>query len=190
MDRATSTSSFSPPPGQLPRVSSPPLPPSNLNSDGASPHLKPSEDSIIRQTDTDASISRLSASSLGYLSDPFAPFFVSRTDLRGQPSRRPPIINIGTHVRTWSIDTLVREFLDGGGGKGKGKGKQIVSLGAGTDTRFFRLAKESEEKGGRGELEKYVEIDFAEATSKKCRIVRQKGDLNKYLGDLKDVKIG
>lgn len=67
----------------------------------------------------------------------------------GSENRRPPVINVGTHHRTYAIDAIVERFLlssnddenDGLEGKGKGrKGKkQIVSLGAGSDTRFWKI---------------------------------------------------
>ena len=41
----------------------------------------------------------------------------------------------GTHVRTTAIDILVEKFLS----TDPTQTKQIVSLGAGTDTRYFRL---------------------------------------------------
>lgn len=48
-------------------------------------------DATIQGTDTDAAVSRLSAVEIGYLDDPFAPFFVQGQSL----SRRLPIINRG-----------------------------------------------------------------------------------------------
>lgn len=51
--------------------------------------------------------------------------------------KRPPLINIGTHARTTGVDELVRRFLLGPA-KAAGGG-QIVSLGAGSDTRFWRI---------------------------------------------------
>lgn len=50
-----------------------------------------SHDATIQGTDTDASVSRLSAVDLGYLQDPFAQYFVQN----GPPVRRLPIINRG-----------------------------------------------------------------------------------------------
>jgi [phosphatase 2A protein]-leucine-carboxy methyltransferase len=47
----------------------------------------------IQSTDTDAAVSRLSAVSLGYLDDPYAPYFVN-----GIGTRRLPIINRGSSV--------------------------------------------------------------------------------------------
>ncbi len=88
------------------------------------------KDNIVQQTDLDASLSRLSAVELGYLHDPFAHLFVS-----SEPQRRLPIMNRGTYVRSEAIDAFLKLFLlDRSSTK-----KQIISLGAGSDTRYFRL---------------------------------------------------
>jgi [phosphatase 2A protein]-leucine-carboxy methyltransferase len=50
-------------------------------------------DATIQGTDTDASVSRLSAVDLGYLYDPYAQYFVQSGD--GPVARRLPIINRG-----------------------------------------------------------------------------------------------
>ena len=88
----------------------------------------------VRQTDSDAAIARLSAVKLGYLHDPFIRFLVQRPHL--QPPR-PPLINIGTYVRSEAIDRLVNEWLELS--SAAGKKCQIVSMGAGSDTRFWRI---------------------------------------------------
>jgi len=59
---------------------------------------KTSKDKIVRQTDQDASVSRLSAVEVGYLDDPFAKYFVSK---EGQ--RRFPIINRGVRSPTYLV---------------------------------------------------------------------------------------
>lgn len=100
---------------------------SNNEEDGVA------KNKIVQQTDQDASVSRLSAVQLGYLDDPFAELFVT-----GQGQRRFPIINRGTYVRTTAIDNLVHHFLSASPSQ-----KQIISLGAGSDTRFFRLTSRS-----------------------------------------------
>jgi [phosphatase 2A protein]-leucine-carboxy methyltransferase len=75
-----------------------------------------------------------SAVNLGYLSDPFVSqlYRPKYGESSHSGSRKPPLINVGTHHRTWAIDLLVEQFLQRGG-------KQVVSLGAGSDTRFWRL---------------------------------------------------
>jgi hypothetical protein len=97
-------------------------------------HTLYSDDSI-RQTDSDAAGARLSAAQKLYFEDNFIKDFVPRAHL--QPSR-PPLINIGTHARSTGIDALVHKWLDCS--TLAGKRSQIVSLGAGSDTRFWRLA--------------------------------------------------
>ncbi|GAB7360928.1 hypothetical protein MBLNU230_g0912t1 [Neophaeotheca triangularis] len=116
-----------------------------------------SKDKIVQQTDNDALSSRLSAASLGYFAnrDPYT------TDLSvsGEPIiRRYPIINLGTYVRTAAIDKLVDRFIEA---EPRGR-KQIVSLGAGSDTRFWRLAADKPDVNII-----YHELDFASNVKQK-----------------------
>ena len=134
-------------------------------------------DDAIRSTDDDAAASRASSVSLGYLQDPYALLFVRRVQ------RRPPLINVGTFLRTWALDTLVARFLDTV--LGAGLRAQIVSLGAGTDTRFFRLAADGTAASA---LARYVEIDFAETTARKARTIMSQPSLRQCLTG--DVGIG
>jgi O-methyltransferase involved in polyketide biosynthesis len=70
----------------------------------------------------------------GYLpSESFSAHFVPMGTPQPLP-RRPPIINIGTALRCRRLDECVERFLSEGEGK-----KQIVSLGAGSDARFWRI---------------------------------------------------
>jgi [phosphatase 2A protein]-leucine-carboxy methyltransferase len=84
----------------------------------------------VQGTDQDAAGSRASCVELGYLDDPYAQLFASQAT-----KRRLPLLNRGTYVRTTAVDQLVTKFL----AADPSSAKQIVSLGAGTDTRFFRL---------------------------------------------------
>lgn len=92
-------------------------------------------DAPIRLTDTDAALARLSAVQKGYLYDPYVKHVVSRAHL--QPPRSP-LINVGTFVRSAAIDGLVDGWLQLS--EHEGQLCQIVSLGAGSDTRFWRIA--------------------------------------------------
>lgn len=120
--------------------------------------LEKSRDKIIQQTDNDATSSRMSAVSLGYLSDPYAKAFFPQGQ---EVPRRYPIINRGTHVRTQAIDKLVSNFLE----KNSAQRKQIISLGAGSDTRFFRLC------AGKHNVI-YHELDFEENVIPKRAAIR------------------
>jgi len=98
------------------------------------PHARPAEDSSIRETDNDAALARLSAVQKRYLDDPYIPYLVPRARF-AQP--RPPLINIGTYVRTSALDVLVFQWLQFS--QRSAQKCQIVSLGAGSDTRFWRI---------------------------------------------------
>jgi [phosphatase 2A protein]-leucine-carboxy methyltransferase len=70
---------------------------------------------------------------------------------------------IGTYTRTTALDRLVSSFVSGNAGREC----QIISLGAGTDTRCFRLFSSKEPTGLI-----YHEIDFPSVTAKKAQLAR------------------
>lgn len=97
-------------------------------------------DAPVRATDNDAALARLSAVQKRYLIDPYISALVPRAHFQ-QP--RPPLINIGTYLRAQGIDELVESWIRVAGQRAENeedKKVQIVSLGAGSDTRFWRLA--------------------------------------------------
>ncbi|KAI1420297.1 leucine carboxyl methyltransferase [Xylaria sp. FL1777] len=122
----------------------------------------PSHDATIQGTDTDAAVSRMSAVDLGYLDDEYARYFV-QMPVVGAAVRRLPIINRGTYTRTTALDRLIEAFLSAT----EGQERQIVSLGAGTDTRAFRLFK-----GGNQSKLIYHEIDFPTVSDRKYHLVK------------------
>ncbi|KAJ3187577.1 carboxy methyl transferase for protein phosphatase 2A [Irineochytrium annulatum] len=146
-----------------------------------------SADDAVRGTNDDATISRASAVSLGYLQDPYVKAFMKNART---PVRRPPIINRGTYIRARAIDTLMDKFwenadlMEDGDGDGGGEGGtvkverrrcQIVTLGAGSDTRFFTWK-------ARGRMPvKYFEVDFAEITSRKAMMIKKNKELTALL---------
>ncbi|KAL2823139.1 leucine carboxyl methyltransferase 1 [Aspergillus granulosus] len=141
------------------------------------------KDRVVQGTDNDASVSRLSAVGLGYLEDPFAR---SLTPL-GQETRRLPIINRGTYVRTTAIDQLVAKFLGltaDSEAAWKQAQKQIISLGAGSDTRVFRLLQSDPAPNI-----VYHEIDFAVNNAAKIKAIRGTPLLQRVLGQREDVTI-
>ncbi|KAJ1305954.1 hypothetical protein OPQ81_010670 [Rhizoctonia solani] len=126
-------------------------------------HKIKDSDTAIRETDTDAAHSRLSAVRQGYLEDPYLTPLVPRA--RFVPTRAP-LMNVGTYVRSTAIDMLVEVWVleaiqdTGGLWWDKGFAKQIAS---------------------------YVELDFVENTSRKAKSVTQSQLLNNVLGP--EVKI-
>lgn len=119
-----------------------------------------SRDATIQGTDTDAAVSRMSAVDLGYLQDPFAQYFVQMS--AAGAIRRLPIINRGTYTRTTALDRLISSFLS----STATQERQIISLGAGTDTRCFKLFSQPNQAGLI-----YHEIDFPAIASKKLHLV-------------------
>ena len=118
---------------------------------------KTDNDTAIRNTDLDASSSRISAVQAGYLDDPFAKYLCPEN---WQP--RLPLMNRGTYIRTTALDRIVDTFLDSTRDE-----KQIVSLGAGSDTRYFRLKRQKRSNFI------YHELDFRENTSIKIERLKR-----------------
>lgn len=112
---------------------------------------------------------------IGYLEDPYAQCFVQ------QPNRRLPIINRGTYTRTTALDRLIESFLDPGpDAPEQPQARQIISLGAGTDTRCFRLfAPQAPPRRGLV----YHEIDFPASSSRKRMMVQSTPALRSILPD-------
>lgn len=79
---------------------------------------------------------------------------------------------VGTYARTTALDRLIGAFLSAT----EGQERQIVSLGAGTDTRVFRLFKE----GNLGKLI-YHEVDFPTVTNRKYHTVKSTAPLSAVL---------
>ena len=82
----------------------------------------------------------------------------------------------GTYARTRAIDRLVDEFL---AAKPEVR-KQIVSLGAGSDTRFFRLMGSGKEPVPDV---LYHELDFPSNTAQKLWVIGKSAVLKQLLGN-------
>ncbi|KAL4079168.1 S-adenosyl-L-methionine-dependent methyltransferase [Scleroderma citrinum] len=151
------------------------LPPSTLGRDRTQ-----DADAAVRQTDADAALARLSAVRKGYLTDPFIGYLVPRAQLQ---SPRPPLINIGTYVRSYSIDHLTEQWMNIS--KKEHTQCQIVSLGSGSDSRFWRIATGP----CKDQLRVYIELDFPEVTTKKAMSIRKSRELNAVLGSPESVTV-
>ena len=103
-----------------------------MNGDG--------EDDATRSTNTDASVSRLAAVNKGYWSDPHAHLFCKRSS--SPAPTRPPLINRGTFLRNSALNALMHAFAT----SFPLQTCQVVSLGAGSDTRAF-LGETDNQKG-------------------------------------------
>ena len=111
-------------------------------------------------TGDDAATSKLSAVDLQYYTDIFIRHFVHYT------ARRPPLINRGYYARVKAVTQLVTDFITAA--NADNVACQIVSLGAGSDTTFFRLnALASPIRAS-----KWFEIDFPSAMNRKAAIIQ------------------
>ncbi|KAI9907546.1 hypothetical protein PsorP6_016223 [Peronosclerospora sorghi] len=143
----------------------------------ASPEPCAKHEGAVRETAADASLCKLSASQVGYFNDPFVHYFVKR------PSRRLPIINRGYYARVAAVESLVRKFLTAGANTNETHAKkQVVILGAGLDTMYFRL-KSSEALT----TCEYFELDFPDVTIQKVSTIKRQKALQELLG-LHDAK--
>ncbi|KDO25775.1 hypothetical protein SPRG_09071 [Saprolegnia parasitica CBS 223.65] len=134
----------------------------------------PNNDYNVQETASDAAACKLSASRLGYWDDPFAAMFASH-------HRKMPIINRGYYARVRSIELLVERFLAATANEG-----QVLVLGAGQDTLYYRLKKRQPAllTGAT-----YVEMDFPLVTRAKVRLCRRHKAVAEIIGPVETNEI-
>lgn len=125
-------------------------------------------DLAIQSTSEDASTCKKYAVSKGYWKDGNISHMV-----KAMTSRKEPEINRGYYARNESIWMVLKHFISMNNGQ-----CQIVNLGAGLDTIFWRMIDEDILPL------KYVEVDFGEVVSKKLHMVRQSKLLQSKLTNL------
>ena len=113
-------------------------------------------DEAVIATNDDASDCKLSAIRLGYWKDCYLGYFVRNQD------RRAPEINRGYFARVKGIEMCVEKFLKRTGGN-----CQIINLGCGFDTLYFRL------RDTPYEVKNFIEFDFPTVTARKCYTIKR-----------------
>ena len=124
-------------------------------------------DEAVRLTNDDAAGAKVSCVAAGYLRDGFVGSFVRS----GRRARRPPLINRGYWSRVQALRQLLLAFL------GDHPDGQVVVLGCGYDTTFFKLAAEGEARG------RWWEVDFPQVAASKARVVTGDAKFTAHLGD-------
>ncbi|XP_005112353.1 leucine carboxyl methyltransferase 1 [Aplysia californica] len=120
-----------------------------------------SADDGVIGTNDDASSCKRFAVDKGYWHDPFISLLIPKAT-----SRKAPEISRGYYARVKGIQILIEHFL-----RMTNCNCQIVNLGAGFDTMFWRLHEE-------GLTPKcYVEVDFEQVTARKCHYIKSKKTL-------------
>ncbi|CAD6188312.1 unnamed protein product [Caenorhabditis auriculariae] len=120
-----------------------------------------SDDYSTQRTNDDATQCKYFAVQKGYWKDEFIGRFVSGAN---EETSRFPEISLGYWCRTKIVEQHVKQFINKFSGK-----VQIISLGSGFDTLFWRLSAENLK------FLKFVEVDFASVTSRKIRNIMKPG---------------
>ncbi|KAH7728201.1 leucine carboxyl methyltransferase [Aphelenchoides avenae] len=128
-----------------------------------------SDDYSVQKTNDDATESKYVAVKHHYWADPFIELFYAATE---GTHRRDPEISRGYWARTASIQSIAAQFLELAG-----PFAQIINLGAGYDTLYWRL------RDAGHNFRRFVEVDFSSVTAKKLRLIQRpqkKPDLKSY----------
>ncbi|XP_019630266.1 PREDICTED: tRNA wybutosine-synthesizing protein 4-like [Branchiostoma belcheri] len=129
---------------------------------------KSRNDTAVRGTNDNSIVSKCSMCMLGYFQDDFLGHFVAK------PARRAPLINRGYYIRAKAVDYVLKSFLSAH----EGTKTQLVSLGAGFDSAYFRLKSE-----GLLVTTVFYEVDFPEVTQRKSDMIRGDELLLKLVGE-------
>ncbi|XP_054713034.1 tRNA wybutosine-synthesizing protein 4-like [Uloborus diversus] len=116
----------------------------------------------VQTTNDFSCVSKLSSARKGYFNDEFLQFFVQEQKIRA------PIINRGYYVRFKAMEQVLKSWFLQIKSKAV-EANQIISLGAGFDTTYFRLRKHNELLTGT----KYIEVDFPEVMIKKLECIKK-----------------
>ncbi|XP_076997606.1 leucine carboxyl methyltransferase 1 isoform X2 [Tamandua tetradactyla] len=125
-------------------------------------------DEGVRGTCEDASLCKRFAVSLGYWHDPYIQHFV-----RLSKERKAPEINRGYFARVHGVSQLIKAFL-----RRTECQCQILNLGAGMDTTFWKLKDENLLPS------KYFEVDFPMIVTRKLHNIKFKPPLSKPILEL------
>jgi [phosphatase 2A protein]-leucine-carboxy methyltransferase len=107
----------------------------------------------VQATNDDATSCKRYAVDKGYWDDPFVKLFCR------SPDRKSPEISRGYYARVKAVENYCHQFLDLC--NKQGQDSQIVSLGAGFDTLYWKLHAAGQRPG------KFVEMDFPAIVSRK-----------------------
>ncbi|XP_041830649.1 leucine carboxyl methyltransferase 1 [Melanotaenia boesemani] len=120
-------------------------------------------DEAVRATCDDATTCKRFATSKGYWKDPYIQYFV-----RSVGERKAPEINRGYYARVQGMNLLLDAFI-----KKTECDCQVINLGAGLDTTFWRLKDENLMP------RKFFEVDFPTIVARKIHYIKTKPPLSK-----------
>ncbi|NXN15922.1 TYW4 protein, partial [Indicator maculatus] len=123
----------------------------------------------VQCTGGSSAVSKCSAAARGYIHDRFLPFLV------GRQRRRAPLVHRGYYIRARAVDHCIQDFLLR---TCRHPRTQILSLGAGFDSLYFRL----KDLGLLSHTVVY-EVDFPSVASQKAALIRGVEELLALVGD-------
>lgn len=128
----------------------------------------------VQSTNDSSSLSKRSLAAHGYVRDPFAALLVPG------PVRRTPLIHRGYYVRARAVRHCVRAFLEFTGGLPSPTRAQILSLGSGSDSLYFRL-----KAAGLLARAAVWEVDFPDVSRLKAKRIEETPELCAQTGPFK-----
>lgn len=130
-------------------------------------------DTSIIATADDAVFTKNAAVQAGYYEDPYISYFYDGIATANQSPHIQPIIKRGTHARVMCVDHVISNFLE--------ENCQIVILGAGKDTTYFRHRKQKKNVV-------WFEVDHEIVVKNKLRTIQQNSQAFDDV-QIKDTKI-
>ncbi|XP_005103732.1 tRNA wybutosine-synthesizing protein 4 [Aplysia californica] len=127
---------------------------------------KSRRETAVQGTNDSSIVSKCSTAACGYYKDPFLHHFVSKI------SRRAPLIHRGYYIRAVAFDRIMKNFLT----QHRGFKKQIISLGCGFDSSYFRL-----KTADLLENTDFYEIDFPDLVRRKRLLIENTEALNSLI---------
>ncbi|XP_015914126.1 leucine carboxyl methyltransferase 1-like [Parasteatoda tepidariorum] len=119
------------------------------------------EDDAVIATNDEAALCKRYAVHTGYWVDPHIEHFIKTTS-----DRKAPEISRGYYARVMGMKILLDQFL-----KTTNYNCQVINIGAGFDTLYWRLKDENVT------VKSFIEVDLPPVTSKKCYIIRNRKNL-------------
>ncbi|KAJ8314208.1 hypothetical protein KUTeg_008769 [Tegillarca granosa] len=129
---------------------------------------KTRRETAVQGTNDNSIVSKCSMASQGYFNDEFLQHFVYKL------TRRAPLIHRGYYIRAKAIDFIIKKFLKENPGK-----KQMLSLGAGFDSAYFRLKSQQLLNDVT-----FFEVDFPDVVKRKCQMIKMREALNALIPEL------
>ncbi|XP_054421488.1 tRNA wybutosine-synthesizing protein 4 [Pteronotus mesoamericanus] len=127
----------------------------------------------VQHTNDSSALSKSSLAARGYVHDAFAALLIPRT------ARRAPLIHRGYYVRARAVRHCVRAFLERTRASSGGPRAQILSLGAGSDSLYFRLKTK-----GLLSWAAVWEVDFPDVARRKAERIRDTPELCAVTGPI------